>query len=433
MRLRLPYLIVLLSAGIPAMLPIEIVHANDCLQSTFDIVFSNVPDDTHVFSGDVLTVTSHPLTGHSIVRAEIRVGTDAPKLMDGEELTRVHRDELSRILDLRIAAKGSHIPGEISLDTGTVNPVAISLFDANGNCGKNQISLSMGRAQTFALLIGVNASAATQNTLQYARADAEGMAQHLVKNGAAAEDIRLLTDDITATTHEIANIPALADVSVGMVGDPEGVSDEIGKMLDKADTNATAVFYFSGHEYATDMWSKDPRSTAGHYYLVLPKSTLQKQSSLLDLALLANDLAVLSTRMHVVAIIDACYSGEVLVAFQHTGSKPPSGAKVAWYTYLGHAPKPPFGVDAQLFSTSANDYSFEFASLQHGVFTHFLLKAEVTPQDSHGGLRLPAVFDDAQSKTDAFVYENTHQEFHQVPEAKFSDWAEHKFLWVSGQ
>ena len=401
----------------------------------FDVDVSGVPKDTHLYSsGEPIYIDAHPPTGKRVVQIDITTPAGARSYGTKETglppLSAISSDALARKVKLKFATPASGEIFDVPLTQGRLNGITIVVKDEDGLCGTARIGITVGSVSTFAVLVGVNSTLAAAKPLAYARQDAEEIADHLVRElQTPMSNVYVLTDDRNKVMRDIENKKYMIDPdNVEDILNPDTITTALKRVGAASDSGAEIYFYFSGHEYATDSALPTHAGDASeHFYLALPQSTTSDGDSFFRLRDLASKLATLQhLRIHVLVIIDACYSGNDVAKYRDAADLDNTGSKDAANPYSGEAEKPPFLIDAYIASTSANLKSWEFDDLGHGAFTYQLLDAA---RHAGGSLSLKRAYDAAKPATESTVRDHTGGKGKQIPDAQWRDWAEEQAMW----
>ncbi|MGB9596292.1 MAG: caspase family protein [Candidatus Poribacteria bacterium] len=205
----------------------------------------------------------------------------------------------------------------------------------------------------WALVIGINKYPNLPgNQLDWAVADAEAVAELLVKKfGFEKENVILLKDAQATKSNIMEKLNNFSDTD----------------MVDREDC---VLFYFSGHGQTVPL----PRG-AGEMGFLIPYDAkignLSKPPNLVDYRKYCiamnelNDAAKTIPAKHIIFIVDACYSG--LVLGSHRG-----GINTALPDYLSRVARTE--VQQMITAGGKGEKSEERPDLGHGVFTYKLLK-----------------------------------------------------------
>ena len=319
-----------------------------------------------LYTGDVITIKAYPSVNRHIVKINVTVDTTTMKEISG---SRIDLDNSAKL------AIGTDNSADIVFSVPrTVQYITANVYDDQGACGVAFAHAILVTGSAAAVVVGINHVGGNFAPLTYAEADAESIAKHLIHAlHVKPENIWLLTD-ANATID-----PALG-INVRTIDSPNVITNSIADAAKRLDKNSTFYFYFSGHQFVS---TKSGHS--GSYYFVLPTSR-PADDDLFDMYpwnTLIDDLSqVRNGGRVIIAMVDSCFSGSGAAGFANTG--PTAGtpadathdrSRVAGILPSNLAPKEPLPADAVFTSSHANQASWEFDDLHHGVFTAFFLKA----------------------------------------------------------
>jgi len=218
-------------------------------------------------------------------------------------------------------------------------------------------------------VVGINKYQGTSRYLKWARSDAEAIATHLRDDiGVPVANIHFLSDPIDA--------PAAGGATSGSSKfPPDGIASRVGilealrDIADRVDSNATLIFYFSGHGYA---------ATGSRYpdkqYILAYDSRTKDDFSMISIPQIERELASAKTARRIV-IEDSCYSGPTSAVYDDPDAKAlvdakSTGSKAGDMDIINQL-QGAFTVS----SSSGTELSYEFDDLGHGIFTKYLLDA----------------------------------------------------------
>jgi len=218
----------------------------------------------------------------------------------------------------------------------------------------------------WALVIGI-ADYAEVEDLDFARNDAEAIAAWLVGSGISPDHIRLLTDrSLDADeTHPVPSAPAT------LIAVREG----LGWLRRVAAQDDLVLIHFSGHGYqGVDDGTDEPDGL--DEFLILHDTRAASRD---DTALRDDEFGRFLDRIaseHVLVLFDSCYSGGLSRSLPSGGRS--TGVETDWFG--------DFGLEGRLVlsASSEGEEAFESPELQHGVFTHFLLRGLDGEADLNG-------------------------------------------------
>jgi PKD repeat protein len=221
-------------------------------------------------------------------------------------------------------------------------------------------------AGVWALVIGISDYEEVED-LPYARRDAEAIVRWLIENGVPTDRIRLLTDGQT----ELSGAAGLTIAPATLVNVREG----LGWLRRVASQDDLVLIHFSGHGYqGADDGSDEIDGVDEFFVLADTKADAKDDTALRDdefgrfLDRIASD--------HVLVFFDSCYSGGL------SRSLPPgrraSGDEQDWFGDLRLEGR------LLLAASSEGEEAFESPELEHGVFTHFLLRGLDGAADLNG-------------------------------------------------
>ena len=187
--------------------------------------------------------------------------------------------------------------------------------------------------QKWALVVGIN-EYSNVPTLRYARADARGLYEALIKAGFPADNIMLMTD--TSTGHLY---PTRGNLRA-----------RINQLATIVQKNDVLLVFFSGHGTEKN----------GVGYLVPIDGSTIDTSSLVPLSWIIETLET-SPAKHRLLILDACHSG----AKAGDAAASPAGAMLSGLTEAAFA---------TLSSCDIDQLSYEDEQTSHGVFTSAIIE-----------------------------------------------------------
>ena len=267
------------------------------------------------------------------------------------------------------------------------NRIKINAVDGEGFFAEKVITvLSVEKKRNvWAVVIGVNSYPHVRQ-LKYAVNDAVAFSNHLVEyNQVPKENVVLLLD-------EEANLTRLRS-ALGI------------HMKNKASKEDMVIIYFAGHG-ATERDSTSPDGDGLEKYL-LPYDVDPKE--LYATAMPMEEISRLFSRIRsdrLVFIVDTCYSGA-------SGGRTVSVADIRAGISDGFLDRITGGKGKIILTASAaNEVSAESDEMQHGIFTHFLIKGLQGEADSDGdGL---ITVDEVYTYVSKQVPQATNQEQHPV-------------------
>ncbi len=267
------------------------------------------------------------------------------------------------------------------------NQIKINAVDVEGFYAEKIISVRgvEKKRNVWAVVIGVN-SYPNVRRLKYAVNDAMAFCNHLVEyNQVPKENVVLLLD-------EEANLTRLRS-ALGVY------------LKNKASKDDMVIIYFAGHG-ATERDSTSPDGDGLEKYL-LPYDVDPKE--LYATAMPMEEISRLFSRIRsdrLVFIVDTCYSGA-------SGGRTVSVADIRAGISDGFLDRITGGKGKIILTASgANEVSAESDELQHGIFTHFLIKGLQGQADSDGdGL---ITVDEVYTYVSKQVPQATNQEQHPV-------------------
>ncbi len=224
------------------------------------------------------------------------------------------------------------------------------------------------------------------SSLRYARRDAASVADLLQQNLHPSE----------------ASVRRLLDAQATQ----RAISIAIGEELPRACRPGDVVLlYFAGHgSPETD----GPADGASRFLIPHDAEKQHLFTTGIQLGLrFAEWLDRLADAALVVTIIDACFSGAPVAAAPGTGVRTFMGPRLQRARTRGKRRPPPLSLEAFEFgegrlvlSASRDDEpACEDASVRHGVFTHYLLKALGEPLQRGGTITVAALFDRLRRET----------------------------------
>jgi hypothetical protein len=284
------------------------------------------------------------------------------------------------------AAKRLEFQERIPLRNGE-NRIIINAVDVEGFFAEKIISVRSieKKRNVWAVVIGVN-SYPNVRRLKYAVNDAMAFCNHLVEyNQVPKENVVLLLD-------EEANLTRLRS-ALGVY------------LKNKASKEDMVIIYFAGHG-ATERESTSPDGDGLEKYM-LPYDVDPKE--LYATAMPMEEISRLFSRIRsdrLVFIVDTCYSGA-------SGGRTISVADIRAGISDGFLDRITGGKGKIILTASgANEVSAESDELQHGIFTHFLIKGLQGQADSDGdGL---ITVDEVYTYVSKQVPQATNQEQHPV-------------------
>ncbi len=284
------------------------------------------------------------------------------------------------------AAKRLEFQERIPLRNGE-NRIKINAVDVEGFFAEKIISVRSveKKRNVWAVVIGVN-SYPNVRRLKYAVNDAMAFSNHLVEyNQVPKENVVLLLD-------EEANLTRLRS-ALGVY------------LKNKASKEDMVIIYFAGHG-ATEREATSPDGDGLEKYL-LPYDVDPKE--LYATAMPMEEISRLFSRIRsdrLVFIVDTCYSGA-------SGGRTISVADIRAGISDGFLDRITGGKGKIILTASgANEVSAESDELQHGIFTHFLIRGLQGQADSDGdGL---ITVDEVYTYVSKQVPQATNQEQHPV-------------------
>ena len=267
------------------------------------------------------------------------------------------------------------------------NQIKINAVDVEGFFAEKIISVRSveKKRNVWAVVIGVN-SYPNIRRLKYAVNDAMAFSNHLVEyNQIPRENVILLLE-------EEANLMRLRS-ALGV------------HLKNKASKDDMVIIYFAGHG-ATERDAASPDGDGLEKYL-LPYDVDPKE--LYATAMPMEEISRLFSRIRsdrLVFIVDTCYSGA-------SGGRTISVADIRAGISDGFLDRITGGKGKIILTASgANEVSAESDELQHGIFTHFLIKGLQGQADSDGdGL---ITVDEVYTYVSKQVPQATNQEQHPV-------------------
>lgn len=221
-------------------------------------------------------------------------------------------------------------------------------------------------AGVWALVIGISDYEEVED-LPYARRDAEALVRWLIENGVPTERIRLLTGGAS----ELGSRPGLTVSPATLVNVREG----LGWLRRVASQDDLVVIHFSGHGYQGADDGTDEIDGVDEFFVLSDTKADAKD----DTALRDDEFGRFLDRIpsdHVLVFFDSCYSGGL------SRSLPPgrraSGDEQDWFGDLRLEGR------LLLAASSEGEDAFESPELEHGVFTHFLLRGLEGAADLNG-------------------------------------------------
>lgn len=284
------------------------------------------------------------------------------------------------------AAKRLEFQERVPLRKGE-NQIKINAVDVEGFFAEKIFSVRSveKKRNVWAVVIGVN-SYPNVRRLKYAVNDAMAFSNHLVEyNQVPKENVVLLLD-------EEANLTRLRS-ALGVY------------LKNKASKDDMVIIYFAGHG-ATEREATSPDGDGLEKYL-LPYDVDPKE--LYATAMPMEEISRLFSRIRsdrLVFIVDTCYSGA-------SGGRTISVADIRAGISDGFLDRITGGKGKIILTASgANEVSAESDELQHGIFTHFLIKGLQGQADSDGdGL---ITVDEVYTYVSKQVPQATNQEQHPV-------------------
>ncbi len=284
------------------------------------------------------------------------------------------------------AAKRLEFQERVPLRKGE-NQIKINAVDVEGFFAEKIISVRgvEKKRNVWAVVIGVNGYPNIRR-LKYAVNDARAFCNHLVEyNQVPKENVVLLLD-------EEANLTRLRS-ALGVY------------LKNKASKDDMVIIYFAGHG-ATEREATSPDGDGLEKYL-LPYDVDPKE--LYATAMPMEEISRLFSRIRsdrLVFIVDTCYSGA-------SGGRTISVADLRAGISDGFLDRITGGKGKIILTASgANEVSAESDELQHGIFTHFLIKGLQGQADSDGdGL---ITVDEVYTYVSKQVPQATKQEQHPV-------------------
>jgi Skp family chaperone for outer membrane proteins len=267
------------------------------------------------------------------------------------------------------------------------NRIKINAVDVEGFFAEKIVSVRSleKKRNLWAVVIGVNSYPNIRH-LKYAVNDAMAFRNHLVEyNQVPKENVVLLLD-------EEANLTRLRS-ALGIY------------LKNKASKDDMVIIYFAGHG-ATERDAASPDGDGLEKYL-LPYDVDPKE--LYATAMPMEEISRLFSRIRsdrLVFIVDTCYSGA-------SGGRTVNVADIRAGISDGFLDRITGGKGKMILTASgANEVSAESDELQHGIFTHFLIKGLQGQADSDGdGL---ITVDEVYTYVSKHVPQATNQEQHPV-------------------
>jgi len=222
----------------------------------------------------------------------------------------------------------------------------------------------------WALVIGISDYREVED-LKYGSLDAEAMASWLLDNGVPAGHIRLLTDRHLVDREDLRSDEATL----------VAVREALGWLRRMAGPTDLVVIHFSGHGFQGIDDDGDEADGVDEFLVLSDTREAAKE----DTALRDDEFGRFLDRIesqHVVVFFDSCYSGGHSRSLS-SGARPSGG-----HTDLLRD----FAMEGRLvFSAAAEaQEAFESDVLQHGVFSHFLLRGLNGEADSNGDEHISA-------------------------------------------
>lgn len=260
-------------------------------------------------------------------------------------------------------------PETIRLPPSDTPILKIEATDSLNNCARSMdLPLQTRSPGTFAVVVGINEYPSAQASLQYARKDAEAVAQHLIDNVAKVDATRvfLLTDPVPPG--EVDRFPSRGPATRASILRAMGT---IAKRIDKA---GSIIFYYSGHGFATQA-----TGYRRSHFMLMHDSSLADDVNMLSMSEIVDVMNGAPGDQKVI-IVDACFSDGVVTGFS-------SPAENNYRMGRAFGPIRVLSDVAQLIghpnsnnvyvmtSSSGEQLSYEIEDLEHGAFTYYLLQS----------------------------------------------------------
>ncbi len=211
-------------------------------------------------------------------------------------------------------------------------------------------------ASVWAVVIGISDYHDVED-LPYAHRDAQAVTRWLLNQEVAPERIRLLTDD-----------PSDLRDRTGLSVEPPtliNVREALGWLRRSAGEDDLVLIHFSGHGYQGPDDGTDEADLVDEFFVLQDTKAVAKE----DTALRDDEFGRFLDRIasnHVLVFFDSCYAGGL------SRSLPPgrrsTGEEGDWFGDLRLEGR------LVLAAASEGEEAYESPELEHGVFTHFLLR-----------------------------------------------------------
>jgi len=312
-----------------------------------------------------------------------------------------------RFIDRSIGVDGEIVAWEWSLGDGHVSrePEPVHRYEAVGRYEvRLTVTDSLGLSSThtsvldvqrtpgivpvagvWALVIGISDYEEVED-LPYARRDAEAVVEWLLGQGVPAERIRLLTDGTTPAIDGPEASPA------SLVN----VREALGWLRRVASEDDLVLIHFSGHGYQGADDGVDESDGVDEFFVLYDTRAAAKD----DTALRDDEFGRFLDRIasnHVLIFFDSCYSGGL------SRSLPPgrraAGDEADWFGDLRLEGR------LLLAASSEGEEAYESPELEHGVFTHFLLRGLDGDADVNGDFHVTVweLYEYVASRVPTFV------------------------------
>lgn len=268
---------------------------------------------------------------------------------------------------------GRYDPRSVMLPAKVTTNVTVVATDSAGICSAS-IPVTTRDVGVYAVVVGIDSypKAGGQIQLQYARKDADSIAQHLLTNFDEIKDdhIYLLTDPWPAGEGPDA---------FERIRQPDPSRGNILRSLDNAiarmDRFGTIIFYYAGHGFA----GLGIQPYTQSHYLLAADSELDHDANMIWIDDILNRIARAGVERNVV-IIDACFSGSIIQSGQVTTSLI-SGRRALGGPVDNAFPMPANAARKVYVLTAGfgDQESSEFAEIGHGIFTYYLLQSGDVP------------------------------------------------------
>ncbi len=212
--------------------------------------------------------------------------------------------------------------------------------------------------KVWALLIGISSYEEVE-PLDYAHRDAEQMAEWLVNHGVPGDQIMLLTDE---TGSYATSVGVRLDTRPATL---RNVREGLGWLRRVAEREDLVLIHFSGHGVQGPDDGFDEEDGLDEFFVLHDTRAAAKE----DTALRDDEFARFVDRIaseHVVIFFDSCYSGGL--ARSLSSDAPATGGSRDVFNDLQLEGR------VVLSASTEDQEAFESHTLEHGVFTHFVLE-----------------------------------------------------------